>query len=167
MSLAPCSRTSSPIYHTNDLIFITRANNPSTSQYGRSYGRTLRPVDFTTFSIDYWRRLPHNLTKRIPKDLAFVEIMGVIKGSASLASNLESLSRDEYLYRRWRLAPNFERDDRDAVYSLYEFYERMKKTRGETDNIDRVIHIMKALNKNPELRCVVGGLLDEVYVDGK
>lgn len=107
------------------------------------------------------------MTKKIPKDLAFVEIMGVIKGSASLASNLEPLSRDEYLCKRWRLAPNFERDDRDTVYSLYEFYERMKKTRGETDNIDRVIHIMKALNENPELRCVVGGLLDEVYVDGK
>ncbi|KAL0640852.1 hypothetical protein Q9L58_000159 [Maublancomyces gigas] len=133
-----------------------------------STDQTLLALDEEDFPLvctfSYFLILLEN-TIRIPKDLAFVEIMGVIKGSASLASNLEPLSRDEYLYRRWRLAPNFERDDRDAVYSLYEFYERMKKTRGETDNIDRVIHIMKALNKNPELRCVVGGLLDEVYVD--
>lgn len=92
--------------------------------------------------------------------------MGVIKGSASLASNLKPLSREEYLCRRWRLAPNFESGDRDTVYSLYEFYEKLKKTRGEIDNIDRVIRIMKALDKNLELRQSVEGLLDEVYVDG-
>lgn len=101
-------------------------------------------------------------------DLAFIDIMGVIKGSASLASNLEPLSRNSYTTRRWKLAPNFTTDsDRKAVYTLYEHYERIKMGRGEVDDADRVIRVLESLKKDPELHRTVETFLDEVYVDGK
>lgn len=127
-----------------------------------------KPVNFTTFSLEYWQHLPTALTCRIPVDLAFIDIMGVIKGSASLASNLEPLSRDSYTARRWKLAPNFTTDsDRKAVYTLYEHYERIKMGRREVDDTDRVIRVLKSLKKDPELHRTVETFLDEVYVDGK
>lgn len=130
--------------------------------------RASQPVNFITFSLEYWQRLPTALTRRIPMDLAFIDIMGVIKGSASLASNLEPLSRDAYIARRWKLAPNFTTDsDRKAVYTLYEHYEKIKMGRGEVDDTDRVIRVLEALKKDPELFRTVEMFLDEVYVDGK
>lgn len=93
--------------------------------------------------------------------------MGVIKGSASQSSNFEPLSREEYINRRWKLAPNFATDsERNAVYSLYERYEKLKRIREEVDGTDRVIHVLTELKKNPELRETVESFLDEVYVDG-
>lgn len=101
-------------------------------------------------------------------DLALIDIMGVIKGSASLASNFEPLSRDAYTARDWRLAPNFTiENDRKAVYTLYEHYEKIKASRGEADDTDRVIRVLEALNKDSELQQVVEKFLDEVYIDGK
>lgn len=97
-----------------------------------------------------------------------MEIMGAIKGSMSFVSNLKPLSRDEYINKRWRAAPSFATDnERDAVYSLYEIYERQKRTRGEIDSIDRVIDVARALDKNPDLRRRIEKFLDEVYVDGE
>lgn len=101
-------------------------------------------------------------------DLAFIDIMGVIKGSASLASDLKPLSRDAYMAKRWKLAPNFTTEsDRKAVYTLYEHYEKIKMGRGEVDDTDRVIRVLEALRKDPELLQTVEMFLDEVYVDGK
>lgn len=130
--------------------------------------KTSQSVNFTTFSLEYWQRLPTALTRRIPMDLAFIDIMGVIKGSASLASDLKPLSRDAYMAKRWKLAPNFTTDsDRKAVYTLYEHYEKIKMGRGEVDDTDRVIRVLEALKKDPELLQTVEMFLDEVYVDGK
>lgn len=101
-------------------------------------------------------------------DLALIDIVGVIKGSASLASNLEPLSRDAYTTRDWRLAPNFTTEsDRKAVYTLYEHYEKIKTGRGEADDTDRVIQVLEALKKDSELQKAVEKFLDEVYIDGK
>lgn len=125
-------------------------------------------IDFSDFKTKYWRRFPAHLRKGIVEDLAFMEIMGVIKGSMSFVSNPEPLSRDDYINKRWRAAPSFATDnERDAVYSLYENYERLKMSRSEIDNIDRVIHAAKELNKNPDLQRRVEKFLDEVYVDGE
>ncbi|KAF8539048.1 hypothetical protein BDD12DRAFT_981228 [Trichophaea hybrida] len=115
---------------------------------------------------EYWRRLPGILTRRIPADMAYVDIMGVIKGSASLDTNLEPLSRDVYTAKRWKLAPNFTKEiERNAVYSLYESYEKIKQKRGEIDDTDRVIRIFKSLRESPELQEDVVRLLHEIYVD--
>jgi len=96
-----------------------------------------------------------------------MDIMGVIKGSASVETHFEPLPRGYYTGRRWKLAPNFSgEDEREAVYTLYERYEKIKRDRGEFDDTDRVIRVFKDLEKYPELRQKVEGLLQEVYVDG-
>jgi hypothetical protein len=134
---------------------------------GRSSEQTLRPVNLAAFKNNYWRQFPYSLKNGIPKELAFIEIVGAIKGSATLASKLEPVSRDEYLKRRWKLASNFTKlGEREKIYSLYEHYEEIKNSNGETDDTDRVIHVMKSLQGNLELRGKVERLLDEIYVDG-
>jgi hypothetical protein len=100
-------------------------------------------------------------------ELAFLEIIGVIKGSASRETNFDPLSREAYLSKRWKAAPNVtSREERDFVYTLYENYEKAKKRRGELDDIDRLVHIFKELERDPTLRKDIESLLDEVYVDG-
>ncbi|RPB01630.1 hypothetical protein L873DRAFT_637612 [Choiromyces venosus 120613-1] len=100
--------------------------------------------------------------------------MGVIKGSISLATNFEPLSRKEYLEKRWRVAPNFATErERDAVFDIYEWYERAKKKRGDIDQADRMIKVMKAFetfkssdtkeDRNFEKK--IRRVLDEIYVD--
>ncbi|KAF8241597.1 hypothetical protein K440DRAFT_665246 [Wilcoxina mikolae CBS 423.85] len=124
------------------------------------------PVNDITFRLEYWRRFWGVLTRNIQVDMAYLDIMGVIKGSASLETNLEPLSREAYISKRWKLAPNFTRErDRSTVYSLYESYEKKKKKRGEFDDIDRVIRIFKSLRESPELQRDVEGVLHEIYVD--
>jgi len=136
--------------------------------------RNIPVTDFTNFSIEYWGRLPPRLRKGIPADLAFLEIMGVIKGSVSRATAFEPLSREQYLGQRWRLANFALERDRDAVYDIYEWYERAKKKRGDIDQADRVIKVMKALEAfrssgvpgDGEFERKIRSVLDEIYVDG-
>ena len=108
-------------------------------------------------------------------DLAFLEIMGVIKGSVSRATNFGPLSREEYLEKRWRLAPNFASErERDAVYDIYEWYERARKKRGDIDQADRIIKVAKALEAfrssevpgDGEFEQEIRSRVDEIYVDG-
>ena len=97
-----------------------------------------------------------------------MDIMGIIKGSMSLSTNLEPLSREGYQSMRWKLAPNFiPGKERDAAYTLYELYERRKKKHNILDNIDRVVRVFRDLERDEEVRSKVENLLDEVYVDGK
>ncbi|KAF8241484.1 P-loop containing nucleoside triphosphate hydrolase protein [Wilcoxina mikolae CBS 423.85] len=125
-----------------------------------------RTVDFDAFRMDYWRRFPASLTRKVPMGLAFLDIMGVIKGSASRENNFEPLSREAYIYKRWKLAPNFaSREGRDSLYTLYQHYEKYKKRCGELDDIDRVVHVLKGLEQNPVLRREIESFVDEVYVD--
>jgi len=54
-------------------------------------------------------------------DLAFLEVMGVIKGSVSRATDFEPLSREEYLGLRWRLGPSIASErERNTIYDIYE-----------------------------------------------
>ncbi|KAF8541740.1 hypothetical protein BDD12DRAFT_946309 [Trichophaea hybrida] len=132
----------------------------------RLLSNNLRTVDYDAFRMDYWRRFPASLTRKVPIGLAFLDIMGVIKGSASRETNFEPLSREGYIYKRWKLAPNFAtREGRDSLYTLYQHYEKYKKRCGEVDDIDRVVNVLKGLEQNPVLRREIESFVDEVYVD--
>jgi len=118
--------------------------------------------------MEYWKRFPAPLTRNLPLGLVYLDIMGVIKGSTSRDVNFEPLSREQYIMKRWKLAPNFtSREGRDSLYTLYQHYEKNKMWRGEQDDIDRVVHVFKQLEQNPVLRSEIESLLDEIYVDGK
>lgn len=93
--------------------------------------------------------------------------MGVIKGSSSSAGTFECLSRVQYVGRSGKLSPAFATDaERDRVYSAFERYERLKKQRGELDELDRVIGLLRILKGNPALEQLIRQCFEEIYVDG-
>ena len=67
-----------------------------------------------------------------------------------------------------RKAPVFtDESSRNAVYTMYQDYEQQKRSFGDRDDIDRVTHLLKSLEKDPDLKTRVQALFDEVYVDGR
>lgn len=80
---------------------------PSSHLIKETHSQDHQLVDFYTFRLDYWPRLPQTLTKGLSSHLVFAEMMGVIKGSVSSTKSLTPLTREIYLRRSNRLAPNF------------------------------------------------------------
>ncbi|CUS07546.1 unnamed protein product [Tuber aestivum] len=164
----------------NSIRFVSPRLNGSREQENRGRymeidsSKCTRVIDFRKFDIEYWEHMSPKLKRGIPVDLAFLEIMGVIKGSVTPATDFEPLSRQDYLEKRWRLAPNFAtQKERDAVYDIYEWYERAKKKRGDIDQADRIVRVTKALEvfrsseifEDNAFERNIRGILDEIYVD--
>ncbi|KAI9889599.1 MAG: hypothetical protein M1814_005106 [Vezdaea aestivalis] len=125
-----------------------------------------QPVDFQSFKLDYWPRLPSNLTQRVPIELAFAEIMGVIEGSPHSREALTPLSRAQYIDLSSRLAPSFSREfERSRLYDIFEKYQALKARGGDLDDIDRVIRVVKALRRNMTLLDYLRTAIDEIYID--
>ncbi|CUS14614.1 unnamed protein product, partial [Tuber aestivum] len=131
-------------------------------------------VDFRRFKIEYWRRLNHGAKSAIPVDSVFLEIMGVIKGSASPATNFEPLSWEAYSGGRPKTTLSIipEREI-GYIYKLYESYEQVKKKRCDIDQVDRVLRVAKTLeafkssgvSEDVVFEKKIRSMLDEVYVD--
>ena len=125
-------------------------------------------VDYRSFELDYWPRFAQNVTKGLPVALVFAEIMGVIKGSARSLGSLAALHQEEYVARSRRLAPTFVLDDeRKRIYSVFESYEALKTSRGEIDDVDRVVNVLKVLRRDANAKALLGSVFDEIYIDGK
>jgi hypothetical protein len=125
-------------------------------------------VDDFIFETVYWKHFPASLKKQVSKSLAYADIMGVIKGSACLEKKLQPLSKEEYMSRRSKNAPNFAlQSQRSAVYSLYESYESLKKSLCQFDNVDRVISVLRYLNEYPDFCNQIQTVINEIYVDGQ
>ena len=123
-------------------------------------------IDFRTFRLEIWPRLPHSFTKDLPVHLVFAEIMGVIKGSESSRQSLKPLSREEYMKRSSRLAPSFKSEsERPRVYDLFERYEALKRLSGDFDYIDRVVKLLDTIRRDRPLRDELQSRFDEIYVD--
>ena len=143
---------------------------PSEREYPRrqlsSKNTVNRYVDFQAFKLEYWPRLPANLVKKIPIELAFAEIMGIIKGSISSRESLQPLLRKEYLELGSRVAPTFTLEsERSWVYDLFEKYQDLKLRRQELDGIDRVTKVISVVRENQQLKTRLGTTFDEIYVD--
>lgn len=124
-------------------------------------------VDSQAFRLDYWPRLPQAITSHISVDLVFAEIMGVIKGSTSSRESLKPLSREEYLNRSPRLAPNFQSEaERSRVYEAFQAYEALKNASEGKDHVDRVVKLLRAIRGDPQLQHILKSVFDEVYIDG-
>ncbi|KAL1999926.1 hypothetical protein VTN02DRAFT_3799 [Thermoascus thermophilus] len=125
-----------------------------------------RVIDFNIFKTEYLEHLSGALTSAFPAELVFSEIMGVIKGSISSAETLAPLSRQQYLETSCRLAPTFSTEsERDRVYSAFERYEKIKKQRGEIDDMDRVIALLRSIKETPTLGQSIRRCFEEIYVD--
>lgn len=125
-----------------------------------------RFVDFQSFKLDYWPRFPATLAGNLPVELAFAEIMGVIKGSLSSRETLKPLSRNEYLQLSSRLAPAFTLEiEKSRVYDIFEKYQALKLHRRESDGVDRVVKAIRAVRENQRLKDYLGATFDEIYID--
>lgn len=123
-------------------------------------------VDFQSFKLDYWPRFPAALVKNLPIELAFAEIMGVIKGSISSRETLKPLSRQAYLELSSRAAPIFTLEiEKSRMYDLFEKYQVLKFHRLEMDGVDRVTKLIKAVRDNQRLKNYLGAKFDEIYID--
>lgn len=125
-----------------------------------------RFVDFQSFKLDYWPRFPATLAAKLPVELAFAKIMGVIKGSLSSRETLKPLSRNEYLQLSSRLAPAFTLEtEKSRVYDIFEKYQALKIHRRESDGVDRVVKAIRAVKENQRLKDYLGASFDEIYID--
>lgn len=123
-------------------------------------------VDYPSFELDYWPSFDHNITRGTPVALVFADIMGVIKASTTSRRLLAPLSRQEYVTRSSRLAPAFvSESDRSRVYDIFEAYEASELERGQVDNVDCVIKVLKAIRGKPSLQKLLRSCFDEVYID--
>lgn len=124
-------------------------------------------MDYVVFKEAYWVQFPSGIRGGLESDLVFAEIMGVIKGAASLLTGLKPLSREQYKTMSARLAPTFvNKADRDTIYGIYERYENKKANNSDYDGIDRVKNIIRELNEDISLRRKLESIFEEVYVDG-
>ncbi|RPB01640.1 hypothetical protein L873DRAFT_1842358 [Choiromyces venosus 120613-1] len=168
-----------PLVCTFDYLLILIENSIREQESRGNYikienSKSTRVIDFVKFNLEYWESMPPRLKRGIPADLVFLEIMGVIKGLIFAATGFEPLSREEYLGVRWRMAPYFATErERAAVYDIYEWYERAKKKRGDIDQADIIIKVMRALEafksseilEDKRVERNIRRMLDEIYVD--
>jgi len=123
-------------------------------------------IDFQSFRLDYWPRFPAALVRNLPTELAFAEIMGVIKGSISSRATLKPLSRKEYLELSSRVAPTFTLEsEKSRVYDVFEKYHALKLRRQELDGVDRVIKLIRAVRENQRLKNYLEVAFNEIYID--
>jgi len=132
--------------------------------------RIPREVDAQIFIDHYWSKAPAGIKKNIPVDLVFSEIMGIIKGSTSslLGRSLKSLTREEYLSKSCRVAPLFTSEaERKQVYTIYEFYEKLKAEYRDWDGVDRTRDVLVQMRESPALVGRLRDIIEEIYVDGE
>ncbi|KAK6353688.1 hypothetical protein TWF696_005650 [Orbilia brochopaga] len=105
------------------------------------------------------------MKKGLSADGVFSEIMGVIKAT-SLAAAYKPLSEKDYTGLSQRVAPNFTSEaDRQAVYALYQAYEKRKLSLGEWDDIDRTIRLQNMLAQDNKLASLLRCQITEIFVD--
>jgi len=123
-------------------------------------------VDFKTFRNKYWPHFPPDVTRGIPPQLVFSEIMGVIKGSNYTCENLEFLQARDYEELSVRIAPNVtSREARTRVFRMFEMYEKLKQQTGNLDTVDWVVCLLRKLRDNPRLRSYLASCVDGFYID--
>ncbi|KAJ5980108.1 hypothetical protein N7481_007406 [Penicillium waksmanii] len=123
-------------------------------------------IDFDIFKYEYWGCLSASAPQGCPPELIFAEIMGVIRGSRICAKDLRALSREEYVPRESKVSPAFPGvADREKAFDVYERYERLKKQRGQIDDLDRVMDVLKYIMENPSFASQLRRCFEAIYVD--
>ncbi|TCD62368.1 hypothetical protein EIP91_006977 [Steccherinum ochraceum] len=118
-------------------------------------------VSYLEFLRTYWPHFPQNLTKKLDPALVFAEFMGVVKGSErTLQSESGYLTKEEYEALSVRSHGTFS-NQRDAIYSLFVTYQRMRAERRHYDAADRTHAIVKNLLGVG----IPGRPVDFIYVD--
>ncbi|KAH8101588.1 hypothetical protein BXZ70DRAFT_933981 [Cristinia sonorae] len=136
---------------TGDLSSATDSNDYRLQQKGSF-------ISYMDFLDSYWRHFPQNLTKKLDPALVFAEFMGVIKGSEqTLHSESGHLAREEYEAR----SQNAPTGQSDAIYTLFQKYQRMRAEKRQYDAADRTHAIVKNLLASG----IPGQPVNFIYVD--
>ncbi|KAJ3207541.1 hypothetical protein HDU67_007420 [Dinochytrium kinnereticum] len=89
--------------------------------------RLFSDIDYFLFLEKYWDKMKKSLTKGVDPNLAYNEIMGIIKGSETAAlSGRGYMSRDEYRQLSKRRYTTFAQA-RDHIYDIFSEYQRLKQ----------------------------------------
>ena len=119
-------------------------------------------VSYTVFETRLWNKMCKKKKKvNFHPSLVWMEIRSFIKGSfEALHSELGHLSLESYQIIGQKRAPNFT-GDREAIYKLFESYQRTKRLWSMFDENDLVFHLYHRLR-----RCGVSEWsIHNLYVD--
>ncbi|KAL2459853.1 uncharacterized protein Fot_54597 [Forsythia ovata] len=111
-----------------------------------------KEVNYDRFCCFYWPHFNKKLIKNLDPSRVFAEIMSHIKGG---------LSMKDYVSLSDRQISTLSVEEREAMYSLYQDYEKRKTRRGEFDLSDLVEDLHSRLNYEN----LQGDKMDFVYVD--
>ncbi|KAL7106268.1 hypothetical protein ACP275_07G101400 [Erythranthe tilingii] len=119
-------------------------------------------VTYDRFRSLYWPHFNAKYTKILDPSRVFTEIMSHIKGGLKEGESGETKrSREAYVSLSKSRVSTLSAEKRDAIYDVFENYEKMKMERGGFDLADFVIDIHLRL-KNEDL---MGDKMDFVYID--
>ncbi|KAL8730126.1 MAG: hypothetical protein Q9181_004774 [Wetmoreana brouardii] len=80
--------------------------------------------------------------------------------------SLAPLTREEYFQRSDRIAPALTmKNERNRAYQSFEIYERLRRERHEVDFVDRVVSLLEAIRTDLDLKRLLTGAFDELYID--
>ncbi|KAL9162447.1 hypothetical protein ABFS82_07G090600 [Erythranthe guttata] len=120
-------------------------------------------VTYDRFRSFYWPHFNAKCTKILDPSRVFTEIMSHIKGSLKDGESGETKrSREAYVSLSESRVSTLSAEKRDAIYDVFEDYEKMKMERGEFDLADFVIDIHLRLKNEEDL---MGDKMDFVYID--
>ncbi|XP_042013425.1 uncharacterized protein LOC121761816 isoform X2 [Salvia splendens] len=119
-------------------------------------------VTYDRFSSIYWPHFNAKLKKSLDASRVYTEIISHIKGGPleGGASDYKR-SRQDYISLSESRISTLYVEQREAIYDIFEDYEKMKLERGEFDLADFVSDIHLRLNKED----LAGDKMDFVYID--
>ncbi|KAH7303698.1 hypothetical protein B0J17DRAFT_724046 [Rhizoctonia solani] len=134
-------------------------------------------VDYKTFQCKYWPKFNRTLKLGLEPTFVYSEIMGVIKGPSKAMDGPDGfLSHEEYLGGATRGSLNRLGERlREQIYTIFEYYRKLKSQRYERDPADRTRSLLKFIADSDSGTVMsqsvtsetwsVKGLVDILYVD--
>ncbi|KAL0377148.1 UNVERIFIED_CONTAM: TPR and ankyrin repeat-containing protein 1 [Sesamum calycinum] len=119
-------------------------------------------VTYDRFLSLYWPHISEKLKKNLDPSRVFIEIMSHIKGGLQEGEACDSKrSRQHYISLSDSRISTLSAEKREAIYNIFEAYEKMKMALGEFDLADFVIDIHIRVNNGN----LPGDKMDFVYID--
>ncbi|XP_050375416.1 uncharacterized protein LOC126792936 [Argentina anserina] len=127
----------------------------------QSFIRT-KEVNYERFSSLYWPHFNTQITKKLDVSRVFIEIISYIKGGLGAIDACDGkLSREDYVHLCEGRGSNLSKQKREAIYDVFQAYEKLKMENGEFDLADFVIDLHRRL-KNEKYE---GDRMEFVYID--
>ncbi|VVA40051.1 PREDICTED: TPR and ankyrin repeat-containing, partial [Prunus dulcis] len=121
-----------------------------------------KEVKYERFSSSYWPHFNIQLTKMLEASRVFTEIISHIKGGLeAMEAGDGKLNRENYVRLSESRGSNLSKQKREAIYDIFQAYEKMKMKNGEFDLGDFVIDLHHRLRHEK----YGGDQMDFVYID--